>query len=89
LPTEPWPERRELRARFPHRPAAAGQPCSRLIDFVTDRPGHDRRYAIDCRKLERELAFAPSVQLADGHRDTFDWYLANETWRRTVMDARH
>ena len=67
--------RPELRQRFPNSPCAAGAGGRSLIAFVTDRPGHDRRYAIDCRKLERELGFSPRHRLSEALRSTVDWYL--------------
>ncbi|MBY0512286.1 MAG: dTDP-glucose 4,6-dehydratase [Gemmataceae bacterium] len=51
-----------------------------LIRYVTDRPGHDRRYAIDCAKAERELGWAPQVPFDRGVRDTIAWYRANAAW---------
>jgi len=51
-----------------------------LIEFVTDRPGHDRRYAIDASRIERELGWAPTVSFEDGIRATVDWYFDNEPW---------
>lgn len=51
-----------------------------LIRFVTDRPGHDRRYAIDCGKIERELGWQPSRGFEEGLGETIDWYLANRWW---------
>ena len=77
-----------LQARFPKCPAIQGNSSS-LIKFVTDRPGHDRRYAIDCRKLENELSFSPAVPLAEGLTKTFDWYLKNESWWRSVMNGSY
>ncbi len=62
-----------------------GKPDS-LKRFVTDRPGHDRRYAIDYSKLERELGYKPSVTFEEGLRRTIDWYQANETWWRPYME---
>jgi dTDP-glucose 4,6-dehydratase len=56
-----------------------GKPES-LIEFVVDRPGHDRRYAIDCDKLERELGFRPARSMDDGLRETIAWYRAHEAW---------
>ena len=56
-------------------PAARGEKCESLIRFVNDRPGHDRRYAIDGRKAEREFGFAPSMSLRAGLEQTFKWYL--------------
>jgi dTDP-glucose 4,6-dehydratase len=58
----------------PHRPHAA------LKRFVTDRPGHDRRYAIDASKLKRELGWVPAESFDSGIRRTLQWYLANQTW---------
>jgi dTDP-glucose 4,6-dehydratase len=60
------------------RPDAA--PHDRLISYVTDRPGHDLRYAIDPTRIRTELGWRPSVTLAQGLRKTVDWYLANEAW---------
>jgi dTDP-glucose 4,6-dehydratase len=51
-----------------------------LIEFVSDRPGHDLRYAIDCSKAERELGWKPQVTFRQGIRDTIDWYKANSAW---------
>ncbi len=78
-----------LRARFPEAPAARGQSSAGLIRFVKDRPGHDRRYAIDCRKIERELGYRAQVSLEGGLRATFHWYLENEPWWRAVMDGSY
>lgn len=61
------------------RPAAAG-PHERLISYVTDRPGHDARYAIDAGKIGRELGWAPKQSFASGLRRTVEWYLANAGW---------
>lgn len=56
------------------------------ITFVTDRPGHDRRYAIDPGRIREELGWRPSVTLAEGLRQTVAWYLANEAWWRALLD---
>jgi dTDP-glucose 4,6-dehydratase len=56
-----------------------GKPKS-LIRYVQDRPGHDRRYAIDCAKIESELGWSPSVTFAEGLQDTIRWYLNNQAW---------
>jgi dTDP-glucose 4,6-dehydratase len=56
-----------------------------LKKFVTDRPGHDRRYAIDYSKLERELGYKPSVTFEQGLQQTIDWYRNNEAWWRPYM----
>lgn len=62
----------------------SGAPHERLITFVTDRPGHDARYAIDPRRIRAELGWRPSVTLAEGLRRTVAWYLANEPWWRAL-----
>ena len=82
-------ERTDLAARFPAAPAARGEPSASLIHFVQDRPGHDRRYAIDCTKAERELGYQAEVTLAQGLRETFTWYLDHEWWWRAVMDGSY
>ena len=63
-----------------------GAPHDRLITFVTDRPGHDRRYAIDPSRIRAELGWRPSVTVEEGLRRTVAWYLANEDWWRPLMD---
>jgi dTDP-glucose 4,6-dehydratase len=78
-----------LATRFPSCPAARREPTASLIRFVRDRPGHDRRYAIDCDKITRELGFAPSLSLDAGLARTFEWYLQNESWWRAVMDGSY
>lgn len=57
-----------------------GTPHSDLIEFVTDRPGHDARYAIDASKIERELGWIPEETFESGLRKTVDWYLATKEW---------
>jgi dTDP-glucose 4,6-dehydratase len=71
-----------LAARYPQAPAAKGEPTASLKTYVTDRAGHDRRYAIDARKIERELGFALQYRLDDGITATIRWYLDNEAWWR-------
>ncbi len=58
----------------------AGKPHERLLEFVTDRPGHDARYAIDPRKIETELGWQPTYDLERGLAATVDWYLTNQDW---------
>ncbi len=82
-------EDRSLAGRFPGSPCAKGLHAESLISFVRDRPGHDRRYAIDCRKAEQELGFAPATTLENGLQQTFGWYLNNESWWRSVMDGSY
>ena len=67
---------------------ALGKPES-LIRHVTDRPGHDRRYAIDDRKIERELGFRPSRNLDEGLASTIRWYRENEPWWRAVKSGEY
>ncbi|HVN14832.1 MAG TPA: dTDP-glucose 4,6-dehydratase [Anaerolineales bacterium] len=59
-----------------------------LIKFVTDRPGHDRRYAMDIRKIQRELGWQPRHSLTDGLRATVEWYLSNSGWM-TAIQKQH
>ncbi|MBI1398397.1 MAG: dTDP-glucose 4,6-dehydratase [Betaproteobacteria bacterium] len=67
----------------------AGRPHEKLVTYVTDRPGHDRRYAIDATKIERELGWTPSVAFADGIRKTVRWYLDNAEWVREVKSGEY
>ncbi|EPH7219186.1 dTDP-glucose 4,6-dehydratase [Serratia ureilytica] len=60
-----------------------------LITFVTDRPGHDMRYAIDAAKIDAELGWKPQETFESGIRKTVEWYLANETWWRRVKDGSY
>jgi dTDP-glucose 4,6-dehydratase len=60
-----------------------GKPES-LLTFVQDRPGHDRRYALDCEKAQRELGWAPQTSLDDGLKQTAEWYASNPEWVRHV-----
>jgi dTDP-glucose 4,6-dehydratase len=60
-----------------------------LITFVTDRPGHDRRYAIDFTKLSRELDWTPEASLESGIRDTIQWYLDNREWVNRVKSGEY
>lgn len=60
-----------------------------LITYVTDRPGHDLRYAIDASKIERELGWKPSETFESGIRKTVKWYLANESWWQRVKDGSY
>lgn len=71
------------------RPLADGRTRESLIAFVTDRPGHDRRYAIDATKLKSELGWAPSVSFEAGIARTVDWYLAHQDWVRRVLDGSY
>ncbi|MFJ2993362.1 dTDP-glucose 4,6-dehydratase [Pandoraea sp. NPDC087047] len=70
-------------------PRADGKSYVDQITFVTDRPGHDRRYAIDARKLERELGWRPAETFETGMRKTVQWYLANGEWVRQVQSGEY
>lgn len=80
-------EDRELADRFPDAPAARGEATSSLKTFVTDRAGHDRRYAIDETKARAELAYVPEHAFEDGLRQTLRWYLDNESWWRSILSS--
>ena len=67
------------------RPRADGKPYAEQITFVTDRPGHDARYAIDPTRIRDELGWRPSVTVEEGLEKTVDWYLANEAWWRALQ----
>ena len=71
------------------RPRAGGDRHADLVTHVTDRPGHDRRYAIDDRKIAGELGWRPSVVFEDGIRQTVEWYLANEDWVASVTSGAY
>jgi dTDP-glucose 4,6-dehydratase len=60
-----------------------------LITYVKDRPGHDRRYAIDATKLNKELGWSPSVTFEQGLAETIDWYLNNEEWLTNVTSGAY
>jgi dTDP-glucose 4,6-dehydratase len=64
-------------------------PHANLIEFVADRPGHDKRYAIDCAKIERELGWTPDQDFDSGLRRTVEWYLANRTWWERVLSGAY
>jgi len=81
--------RPELRAAFADSPASKGGQSSTLITHVRDRLGHDRRYAIDYRKADRELGYAPGRDLSAGLRETLDWYLANRGWWEALLGRKY
>ncbi|WP_243055513.1 dTDP-glucose 4,6-dehydratase [Pseudomonas sp. BP01] len=71
------------------RPRDDGKPYAEQIAYVTDRPGHDRRYAIDARKLERELGWKPAETFETGIRKTVAWYLDNQEWVLNVQSGSY
>jgi dTDP-glucose 4,6-dehydratase len=73
----------ELAPELPIRPA------KELITFVKDRPGHDRRYAIDATKISTKLGWAPSVTVAEGLRRTVQWYLASPEWWQPLLSSEY
>ena len=73
----------ELRPGSPHKPHA------NLMTYVTDRPGHDRRYAIDCSRIERDLKWQPQTTFEDGIRDTVEWYLDHQEWVASVTSGSY
>jgi len=70
-------------------PLPVGTPRQSLIRFVKDRPGHDRRYAIDAGKIRRELGWQPAVTFEQGIRDTVRWYLEHRPWCEAVIDGSY
>jgi len=71
------------------KPRADGQPYASQITYVKDRPGHDRRYAIDARKIERELGWKPQETFETGIRKTVQWYLDNPDWVENVTSGNY
>ncbi|NEP80757.1 MAG: dTDP-glucose 4,6-dehydratase [Okeania sp. SIO3B3] len=65
------------------------QPCEKLITFVKDRPGHDRRYAIDATKIKTELGWQPSVTVEEGLRQTVEWFLNNRNWWEPLLSEEY
>ena len=72
----------------PNKPAGVAR-YRDLIEFVDDRPGHDRRYALDASRIARELGWTPRETFASGLRKTVAWYIANRAWCRRVLDGKY
>ena len=70
-------------------PPADGASHLERIEFVTDRPGHDFRYAIDCAKLENELGWSPRENFRSGLRKTVSWYIENRDWWQAILETRY
>lgn len=79
----------ELQKQFPNSPVCQGKTAKELITYVKDRPGHDRRYAIDPSKSNNELGYQPKESFETGIKKTVDWYLQNEKWWRAVMSGEY
>jgi dTDP-glucose 4,6-dehydratase len=71
------------------RPRADGASYAKQIAFVADRPGHDRRYAIDARRIGRDLGWQPAVSFVAGLARTVDWYLDNPDWVADVTSGAY
>ena len=71
------------------KPRSGGGSYRDLIAFVSDRPGHDRRYAIDASKISRELGWQPSETFESGLARTVRWYLDNDWWWKPIRDGRY
>lgn len=78
-----------LAARFPSSPCARGERAESLLMYVPDRPGHDRRYAIDAGKIMHDLGYRPQETFETGLARTVAWYLEHEVWWRGVMDGSY
>ncbi|MGD2118974.1 MAG: dTDP-glucose 4,6-dehydratase [Chromatiales bacterium] len=82
-------EHESLRQHFPEAPASQGGRSVELIEYVKDRAGHDRRYAIDATKSRGVLGYEPAYSFEAGIQKTIDWYLDNENWWRAVQDGSY
>jgi dTDP-glucose 4,6-dehydratase len=71
------------------RPRKDGKSYKDQIEFVTDRPGHDMRYAIDASKIKRELNWEPKQDHSSGFRMTVEWYLENQAWVQRIFDGSY
>lgn len=74
-----------LRARYPHCPASRGRPCRTLLEHVTDRPGHDRRYAVDPQRARQAFGFSTRHGFTEGLRLTVSWYLQHCAWWEPLL----
>jgi dTDP-glucose 4,6-dehydratase len=78
-----------LKARFPNCPASRSARTAELITYVKDRPGHDRRYAIDSQRLQHGLGWRAETDLASGLKRTVTWYVDNQAWWRAVLTGEY
>ncbi|WP_257292331.1 GDP-mannose 4,6-dehydratase, partial [Endozoicomonas sp. ONNA1] len=79
----------QLKERYPNAKSAIAGNSESLIEYVKDRPGHDRRYAIDAAKTRSELGYEPKESFETGIRKTVVWYLTNKNWWSAVMDGSY
>lgn len=82
-------ENPELAKQYPNAPVCQGKTAKELITYVKDRPGHDRRYAIDPTKSNSEIGYKPVESFETGIKKTVDWYLANEAWWRDIISGEY
>lgn len=82
-------EEAKLADRFPRCPAARGDTCASLVSFVKDRPGHDRRYAINGERIAVELNVRPLVTFDSGLKSTIQWYLNHEEWWQGILRGQY
>lgn len=80
---------RELMSVVSRRTGCDTRDYERLVTYVKDRPGHDRRYAIDCSKIKRELGWSPSLSFEKGLQRTVDWYIGNPAWIERVRSGAY
>ena len=78
-----------LQKQYPNAPVCHGKKSKDLITYVKDRPGHDRRYAIDPGKSNNEIGYTPEESFETGIQKTVDWYLNNETWWRAIISGSY
>ena len=78
-----------LKTRFPQSPPARGESSTSMITFVKDRPGHDRRYAMNIDKISSELGFLPGENFSSGIRKTVLWYIDNEQWWSPILNFEY
>lgn len=88
LMNEQFKDNPELKEKFPEASKAIAGKAQDLITFVTDRAGHDQRYAIDPKKSNEELAYKPVENFESGIRKTVNWYLNNETWWKGLKEFK-
>lgn len=89
LTDEAFAQDPDLERSFPEAWPSKGHESRDSVTFVPDRPGHDRRYAIDAERARNELGFRPQADFDDGLRTTLRWYLDNEPWWRAIMDGSY